>query len=78
MPAIQSKAPIIRQFSGKVSYPWSTWADGKARRLKRGTHFHTTVRHFVISAHNWARRNGKRLNTRKVSDSEVEILFHSK
>lgn len=40
----------------KPAYPWNVWADGKARRLTRGTHFFCSTASFVSAANQCARR----------------------
>lgn len=59
---------------GGGKYPWDDWLDGSVWLLRRGEDFSTSILSFRATASTMAKRSGKKLRSRAVSDENGEGL----
>jgi hypothetical protein len=71
-PEILPEFPEARR---KGKYPWDQWLDGQVRVLRRGEHYETTTPSMRAIAGDAAKREGKGLRTRAVSEDGTEALI---
>lgn len=68
MATLSKQAPVTR-----LTYPWAEWLDGKARDLKQGVDFPTTVTNVKATAYQAAKRLGLKVIVNILNNDTVRI-----
>lgn len=77
MATIIAQLPPATRKGKEEKYPWAEWLDGQARLLTKGEDFDCSITSFRPLAHVAARRHGKEIETRTMSDSVVALQCRS-